>query len=176
MTKRNNGALAIGIVIVIVAALVAIFTQSRTFAQAMGQGYAPEKVDSVRVYLQAMGHDAPSREVVLSGEDPAAQELLALLGSQTYDVGYEVGAIEGHAVPLDYTITLILTMEPELEEEGVSSAFLYFDGSDEATMDGLDRAAGSNGWVRTHYQADPAFQQEILDLLLAQPYEAIPAT
>ena len=43
MTKRNNGALAIGIVIVIVAALVAIFTQSRTFAQAMGQGYAPEK-------------------------------------------------------------------------------------------------------------------------------------
>ena len=172
MTKRNNGALAIGIVIVIVAALVAIFTQSRTFAQAMGQDYAPEKVDSVRVYLQAMGHDAPSREVVLSGEDPAAQELLALLGSQTYDVGYEVGAIEGHAVPLDYTITLILTMEPE-PEEGASAAFLYFDGSDEATMDGLDRAAGSNGWVRTHYQADPAFQQEILDLLLAQPYEEI---
>ena len=170
MTKRNNGALAIGIVIVIVAALVAIFTQSRTFTQIMGQGYAPEKVDSVRVYLQAMGHDAPSREVVLSGEDPAAQELLALLGSQTYDVGYEVGAIEGHAVPLDYTITLILTMEPEPEEEGAS---LYFDGSDEATMDGLDRAAGSNGWVRTHYQTDQAFQQEILDLLLAQPYEEI---
>ena len=127
MTKRNNGALAIGIVIVIVAALVAIFTQSRTFAQAMGQDYAPEKVDSVRVYLNAMDHDTPSREVVLSGEDPAAQELLALLGSQTYDVGYEVGAIEGHAVPLDYTITLILTMEPE-PEEGASAAFLYFDG------------------------------------------------
>lgn len=173
MTKRNNGALAIGIVIVIVAALVAIFTQSRTFAQAMGQGYAPEKVDSVRVYLNAMDHDIPSREVVLSGEDPAAQELLALLGSQTYDVGYEVGAIEGHAVPLDYTITLILTMEPESEEEGASAAFLYFDGSDEATMDGLDRAAGSNGWVRTHYRVDLAFQQEVLDLLLAQPYEEI---
>ena len=171
MTKRNNGALAIGIVIVIVAALVAIFTQSRTFAQAMGQDYAPEKVDSIHVYLQAMGHDAPSREVVLSGEDPAAQELLALLGSQTYDVGYEVGAIEGHAVPLDYTITLILTMEPE--EEGASAPFLYLDGSDEATMDGLDRAAGSNGWVRTHYRVDLAFQQEILDLLLAQPYEEI---
>lgn len=172
MTKQNR-ALGLALVIVVVTALVAIFTQSRTFAQAMGQDYAPEKVDSVRVYLQAMGHDAPSREVVLSGEDPAAQELLALLGSQTYDVGYEVGAIEGHAVPLDYTITLILTMEPEPEEEGVSSAFLYFDGSDEATMDGLDRAAGINGWVRTHYQADPAFQQEILDLLLAQPYEEI---
>ena len=107
--------------------------------------------------------------MVLSGEDPAAQELLALLGSQTYDVGYEVGAIEGHAVPLDYTITLILTMEPE--EEGASAPFLYFDGSDEATMDGLDKAAGSNGWVRTHYRVDLAFQQEILDLLLAQPYE-----
>lgn len=171
MTKRNNGALAIGIVIVIVAALVAIFHQSRTFTQIMGQDYAPEKVDSIHVYLQAMGHDAPSREVVLSGEDPAAQELLALLGSQTYDVGYEVGAIEGHAVPLDYTITLILTMEPE--EEGASAPFLYFDGSDEATMDGLDRAAGSNGWVRTHYRVDLAFQQEILDLLLAQPYEEI---
>mgnify|MGYP007108049656 CR=1 FL=1 len=44
MTKRNNGALAIGIVIVIVAALVAIFHQSRTFTQIMGQDYAPEKV------------------------------------------------------------------------------------------------------------------------------------
>lgn len=170
--RNQHCALGLALVIVVAAALVAIFTQSRTFAQAMGQGYAPEKVDSVHVYLQAMGHDAPSREVVLSGEDPAAQELLALLGSQTYDVGYEVGAIEGHAVPLDYTITLILTMEPEPEERA-SAAFLYFDGSDEATMDGLDRAAGSNGWVRTHYRVDLAFQQEILDLLLAQPYEEI---
>lgn len=170
--RNQHCALGLALVIVVAAALVAIFHQSRTFTQIMGQDYAPGKVDSVHVYLQAMGHDAPSREVVLSGEDPAAQELLALLGSQTYDVGYEVGAIEGHAVPLDYTITLILTMEPE-PEEGASAAFLYFDGSDEATMDGLDRAAGSNGWVRTHYQADPAFQQEILDLLLAQPYEEI---
>ena len=173
MKKRTSGALAIGVVVVVVAALLAIFNQSRTFPQIMGQDYAPEKVDSIHVYLQAMGHDAPSREVVLSGEDPAAQELLALLGSQTYDVGYEVGAIEGHAVPLDYTITLILTMELEPEEEGASASFLYFDGSDEATMDGLDKAAGSNGWVRTHYRADLAFQQEILDLLLAQPYEEI---
>ena len=169
--RNQHCALGLALVIVVAAALVAIFHQSRTFPQIMGQDYAPEKVDSVRVYLNAMDHDTPSREVVLSGEDPAAQELLALLVSQTYDVGYEVGAIEGHALPLDYTITLILTMEPE--EEGVSAPFLYFDGSDEATMDGLDKAAGSNGWVRTHYRVDLAFQQEILDLLLAQPYEVI---
>lgn len=39
MKKRTSGALAIGVVVVVVAALLAIFNQSRTFAQAMGQDY-----------------------------------------------------------------------------------------------------------------------------------------
>ena len=40
MTKQNR-ALGLALVIVVAAALVAIFHQSRTFAQAMGQDYAP---------------------------------------------------------------------------------------------------------------------------------------
>ena len=35
MKKRTSGALAIGVVVVVVAALLAIFNQSRTFAQTM---------------------------------------------------------------------------------------------------------------------------------------------
>lgn len=172
MTKRNNGALAIGIIIVIAAALVAIFTQSRTFAQIMGQGYAPEKVDGIHVYLSAVDRDTPSREVFLSGEDPAAQDLLALLGSQTYRVNYEVGAREGHPVLLDYTVALSLTMAPEGDQQTVAA--VYLDGSSAADIRGLDPAEGDHTLgVRTHYRADLAFQQEVLDLLLTQPYEEI---
>lgn len=41
MKKQTSGALAIGVVVVVMAALLAIFNQSRTFAQAMGQDYDP---------------------------------------------------------------------------------------------------------------------------------------
>ena len=34
--------------------------------------------------------------------------------------------------------------------------------------------SSSSNWVRTYYRADLAFQQEVLDLLLAQPYEGGP--
>ena len=33
--------------------------------------------------------------------------------------------------------------------------------------------SSSSNWVRTYYRADLAFQQEVLDLLLAQPYEEV---
>ena len=51
MKKRTSGALAIGVVVVVVAALLAIFNQSRTFAQAMGQDYDPGQVQAIQADL-----------------------------------------------------------------------------------------------------------------------------
>ena len=160
MTKRNNAALAIGIILVIVAALVAIFNQSRTFPQIMGQSYASAKVESIHIYLSPMQNGLPTRELTLTQEDPAAQDLLNL-----------VGAGEGHQILLDYTVYMTLSMEPEGEAQAMATVAL--DGSKYMDIDGLDRGSWNGNWVRTHYRADLAFQQEVLDLLLAQPYEEV---
>ena len=112
--RNQHCALALALVIVVAAALVAIFHQSRTFTQIMGQDYAPEKVDSIHVYLQAMGHDAPSREVVLTPEDPATQALLDLLNRSLYEVQYApVWANTDRSVRLDYIISMTIVMDPE---------------------------------------------------------------
>lgn len=171
MTKRNNAALAIAIILVIVAALVAIFNQSRTFPQIMGQSYASAKVESIHIYLSPMQNGLPTRELTLTQEDPAAQDLLNLLGGQVYDVWYDVGAGEGHQILLDYTVYMTLSMEPEGEAQAMATVAL--DGSKYMDIDGLDRGSWNGNWVRTHYRADLAFQQEVLDLLLAQPYEEV---
>lgn len=170
MTK-SKGALALGLVIVVVAALLAIFNQSRTFPQLMGQSYAPTKVESIHIYLSPMQNGLPARELTLTQEDPAAQDLLNLLGGQVYDVWYDVGAGEGHQILLDYTVYMTLSMEPEGEAQTMATVAL--DGSKYMDIDGLDRGSWNGNWVRTHYRADPAFQQEVLDLLLAQPYEEV---
>ena len=94
MKKQTSGALAIGVVVVVVAALLAIFNQSRTFAQTMGQDYDPGQVQAIHVALYAPD-DAQSRQVTLSPTDPAAQELLTLLDSQMYDVVYSLGTVSG---------------------------------------------------------------------------------
>lgn len=101
MKKQTSGALAIGVVVVVVAALLAIFNQSRTFAQTMGQDYDPGQVQAIHVALYAPD-DAQSRRVTLSPTDPAAQELLTLLGSQMYDVVYSFGTVSGgYSGPMD---------------------------------------------------------------------------
>lgn len=171
---RSKGPLAIGILIVVVAALLAIFNQSRTFPQLVGQSYAPDKVESIHIYLSPMHNGLPTREITLTQEDSAAQDLLDLLGSQVYDVWYDVGSGEGHQILLDYTVYMVLYMEPEGEEQTVATVSL--DGSAYMDTDALGPGGWSSNsnWVRTHYRADPAFQQEVLDLLLAQPYEEVP--
>ncbi len=135
--RNQHCALALALVIVVAAALVAIFHQSRTFTQIMGQDYAPEKVDSIHVYLQAMGHDAPSREVVLTPEDPATQALLDLLNRSLYEVQYApVWANTDRSVRLDYIISMTIVMDPE--DGGYPYADLRFRGCPEAEIHGVD--------------------------------------
>ena len=135
--RNQHCALALALVIVVAAALVAIFHQSRTFTQIMGQDYAPEKVDSIHVYVQAMGHDAPSREVVLTPEDPATQALLDLLNRSLYEVQYApVWANTDRSVRLDYIISMTIVMDPE--DGGYPYADLRFRGCPEAEIHGVD--------------------------------------
>ena len=175
MKKRTSGALAIGVVVVVVAALLAIFNQSRTFAQAMGQDYDPGQVQAIQADLLYVADDTQSRRVTLSPTDPAAQELLTLLDSQMYDVVYSLGAVSGGSgAPYGY----LANLEIQLPEKGTVE-------DDPDIRDGVriplsgEPQLQISGPYRPDYQtyrADPAVQKAIMDLLLAQPYETIPAT
>ena len=161
MKKRTSGALAIGVVVVVVAALLAIFNQSRTFAQAMGQDYDPGQVQAIHVALYAPD-DAQSRRVTLSPTDPAAQELLTLLGSQMYDVVYSFGTVSGgYSAPYGYLANLAIRL-PE-KGTGYSWASITLSGEPQLQISGPYQPGYQT------YRADPAVQ-------LAQPYETIPAT
>ena len=130
-------------------------------------------MESIHIYLSPMQNGLPARELTLTQEDPAAQDLLALLGSQVYDVWYDVGAGGGHQILLDYTVYMTLSMEPEGRRRpwrpspwtGLRTWIPMF------WVRGVGAAA--KNWVRTYYRADLAFQQEVLDLPLAQPYEEV---
>ena len=134
MKKRTSGALAIGVVVVVVAALLAIFNQSRTFAQTMGQDYDPGQVQAIHVALYAPD-DAQSRQVTLSPTDPAAQELLTLLGSQMYDVVYSLGTVSGgYSAPYGYLANLAIRL-PE-KGTGYSWASITLSGEPQLQISG----------------------------------------
>ena len=169
--RNQHCALALALVIVVAAALAAIFHQSRTFTQIMGQDYDPERIDHVQVFLSAMDHDTPSREVFLTPEDPATQTLLDLLNGSLYEVQYApVWANTDRSVRLDYIISMTIVMDPE--DGGYPYADLRFRGCPEAEIHGVNSVWPR--WIQTYYRADSALQQEILDLLLAQPYQEVP--
>lgn len=169
MKKRTSGALAIGVVVVVVAALLAIFNQSRTFAQAMGQDYDPGQVQAIQADLLYVADDTQSRRVTLSPTDPAAQELLTLLDSQMYDVVYSLGAVSGGSgAPYGY----LANLEIQLPEKGTGYPWARITLSGEPQL----QISGPYRLDYQTYRADPAVQKAIMDLLLAQPYEAIPAT
>ena len=157
-----------GWLVVVVAALLAIFNQSRTFAQTMGQDYDPGQVQAIHVALYAPD-DAQSRQVTLSPTDPAAQELLTLLGSQMYDVVYSLGTVSGgYSAPYGYLANLAIRL-PE-KGTGYSWASITLSGEPQLQISGPYQPGYQT------YRADPAVQKAIMDLLLAQPYETIPAT
>ena len=143
MKKRTSGALAIGVVVVVVAALLAIFNQSRTFAQAMGQDYAPGQVQAIQADLLYVADDTQSRRVTLSPADPAAQELLTLLDSQMYDVVYSLGAVSGGSgAPYGY----LANLEIQLPEKGTGYPWARI------TLSGSPscRSPALTGWITKH--------------------------
>lgn len=160
MTKKQKRWLALGGVALAVGLLAWAFWP-RTFAQTVGEGYDPSQIWEMQVTLNDVADPDRSRSVVLSAGDPALEEALSILNGQRYRPIYHWGAITGKSVPLDYYIAGFLVFEKE--GDGYPASFFYFSGNREAV---LSRLGGED----RSYRVEQAFQQELLDLLLAQPY------
>ena len=160
MTKKQKRWLALGGVALAVGLLAWAFWP-RTFAQTVGEGYDPSQIWEMQVTLNDVADPDRSRAVVLSAGDPALEEALSILNGQRYRPIYHWGAITGKSVPLDYYIAGFLVFEKE--GDGYPASFFYFSGNREAVLSRLDGEGRS-------YRVEQAFQQELLDLLLAQPY------
>ena len=160
MTKKQKRWLALGGVALAVGLLAWAFWP-RTFAQTVGEGYDPSQIWEMQVTLNDVADPDRSRAVVLSAGDPALEEALSILNGQRYRPIYHWGAITGKSVPLDYYIAGFLVFDKE--GDGYPASFFYFSGNREAVLSRLDGEGRS-------YRVEQAFQQELLDLLLAQPY------
>ena len=167
MTKRRRRAVVIAVVIVLlVAVILTVAYYPRSFAQAVGGSYDPAKtsqengLQEVYVILSGITVDE-TRELHIDPDDPAAAELTALLDSQSWRPVYpEVG----RQVELDYVVMgVYLVGDPY--GGGRPGARFFLDGSGIAQT-------GQGGDLKD-YRMDPALQQEILDLLLEQPYTLV---
>lgn len=167
MTKRRRRVVVIAVVIVLLAAVIlTVAYYPRSFAQAVGGSYDPAKtpqengLQEVYIILSGVTVDE-TRELHLDPDDPAAAELTALLDSQSWRPVYpEVG----RQVELDYVVMgVYLVGDPY--GGGRPGARFFLDGSGIAQ-------AGQGGDLKD-YRMDPALQQEILDLLLEQPYTLV---
>lgn len=167
MTKRRRRVVVIAVVIVLLAAVIlTVAYYPRSFAQAVGGSYDPAKtpqengLQEVYVILSGITVDE-TRELHIDPDDPAAAELTALLDSQSWRPVYpEVG----RQVELDYVVMgVYLVGDPY--GGGRPGARFFLDGSGIAQ-------AGQGGDLKD-YRMDPALQQQILDLLLEQPYTLV---
>lgn len=167
MTKRRRRVVVIAVVIVLLAAVIlTVAYYPRSFAQAVGGSYDPAKtsqengLQEVHIILSGITVDE-TRELHIDPDDPAAAELTALLDSQSWRPVYpEVG----RQVELDYVVMgVYLVGDPY--GGGRPGARFFLDGSGIAQ-------AGQGGDLKD-YRMDPALQQEILDLLLEQPYTLV---
>lgn len=152
MNPRTKRTMTIAVVVVLLAALV-WFLYPRSFAQAMGKTFDPENTCSVQAILHEKG--GPMVEITLSPEDPAYEELIALLESKKYVC---TPGREWQEITLDYSVTLAFG------REGGDNC-LDFTGEDAMRFYGSHE---KERWYRV--SGGQAFQQDVLDLLLAQPY------
>ena len=162
MSKRRQRGIWIAVGIVVLAAvLLTAAYYPRSFAQAMGEDYDRQRLDHISIYL-SHPEQGQSREITLSPADPATEDLLALLEGQRYRPVYHNPwtPISGRALALDYWVHGVFVFQEE--EDGSAAVSLSFDGNPEIGI-------GPGGVFRRGYRLDPAVQQQLLDLLTAQP-------
>lgn len=160
MPSKTKKILALVLVLAALAVVLFLLLRPRTFPQTMGRDYDPDRLREISVYL-TQTESGQSREITLSPEDPAAEELLALLNSWTYSPVYHFGVNTGHSIALDYYGSVFLIFEKQ--EDGYPAGAFYFDGYPEIQTSGTGGHRGS-------YRLSKDQQQQLLDLLLAQPY------
>lgn len=168
MTKRRRRVVVIAVVIVLLAAVIlTVAYYPRSFAQAVGGSYDPAKtsqengLQGVHIILSGVIADE-TRELHIAPDDPAAAEVTALLDSQSWRPAYPTGARQ---IGMDYMVMASYVMVGDGQEGGIPAARVLLDGSRIAQ-------AGVGADLKD-YRMDPALQQEILDLLLEQPYTPV---
>lgn len=168
MTKRRRRVVVIAVVIVLlVAVILTVAYYPRSFAQAVGGSYDPAKtprengLQELHVFLSGVTADE-TRELHLAPDDPAVAEVTALLDSQSWRPAYPTGARQ---IGMDYMVMASYVMVGDGQEGGIPAARVLLDGSRIAQ-------AGVGADLKD-YRMDPALQQEILDLLLEQPYTLV---
>ena len=124
----------------------------RTLDQAMGGDFDRTEVLSVQALLMSRGE---SKEVTIDPKDPACQELLTLLDSRRY---VRTPPRQWQEITLAYHVILAFGTEG-------ADHCMDFTGDDGMRFYG---SHVRDRWFRT--PGGEAFQQEILDLLLAQPH------
>ena len=171
MSKR--GKLVLVIVLAVIVALI-IWSQvprnlsqvPRNLSQAMEM--EPSQVKAVDIYLLGLT-DKDSYKLTLSPEDPAFSRLWDLLDSKGYVPMVSVNIpqalpflpVGSHGTRLDYDIYLLfLQKDRELSPDHVN-------------MDGWEGIYLNHWYYRTSDSL--AFQQEVLDLLIAQDPEPVPS-
>ena len=163
MSKR--GKLILVIVLAVIAALIVWSQIPRSLSQAMEM--EPSQVKAVDVYLSGLT-DKDSFKLTLSPEDPAFTQLWDLLDSKSYVPMVSVNIPRAlpllpagsHGTRLDYDVYLLfLQKDRELSPAHVN-------------MDGWEGIYLNRWYYRTSDSL--AFQQAVLDLLLAQEPEFVP--
>ena len=154
-TKRNL--LLIAVLALLVTAVTLWAKTPRTFDQAMGSGFDRDRVDQIHAFVCTIS-GTETREVVLNPDDPACEELWAILDGQGYYPALE--KINGQQMKLEHYVYLSC----RVQEDGVvfpwrvdipGSRYMQFLGMNR------DRHFSPSGGLE--------FQQDVIDLLLAQP-------
>lgn len=158
-TKRTL--ILIAALVILVTAVILWAKIPRTFEQAMGNDFDRTRIDRVEVFVSSVRGSEETRKVILQSDDPAYEMLWALLDGQEFYPAME--KIQSQQMKLDHYAYLAFRVP---EEDGWSSWRLDLSGSRY-----IQFLPGSG----SHYFSPSgglAFQQEVIDLLLVQPYTA----
>jgi len=156
-TKRN---LTLVTVLVLLVAAVTLWAKTpRTFEQAMGNGFDRDRVDHVQAFVSAVNGDMETHEVTLDPQDPAYEALWTLLDEQEFYPAMQ--KVQSQQMQLDHYAYLSFLIQ---EEDSWYSWRVDMPGS---------RYIQFLGYGKSHHFSPSgglAFQQDVIDLLLAQPY------
>lgn len=159
-TKRNL--LLIAVLALLVTAVTLWAKTPRTFDQAMGGSFDRARVDHIQAFVPTVSGDTESHKVILYPEDPAYEELWALLDEQEFYPVIE--KVNGQQMQLEHYAFLAFLIAEEdsmysYEVDIPGSRYMQF-------LQGKNRFFSPSGGL--------AFQQDVIDFLLAQPYTVDP--
>lgn len=163
MNPRTKRTLILIAVLALLVTAVTLWVKTpRTFDQAMGGSFDRARVDQIHAFVCTVS-GTEIREVVLTPDDPAYEELWALLDGQGYYPALE--KIHGQQMQLEYYSYISCWIQ---KDEVIVPWHVDIPGSRYMQFLGMnrDRHFSPSGGLE--------FQQDVIDFLLAQPYTVDP--